>query len=224
MSIPGMLKHVSERIDELALRERGLLFLVVLVVIYFVAQSLLLAPIQQQRVQLLGQLTQQRQKTQTLNLQAQAVLTASGRTPQSQQHMEALRQRLGLMNQRFSALTTGLVSPRQMLSLVRRASTHSAGVTLRSVTNMPPVPALPASAPAAADPAQSVPAPVLYRHGLKIIVTGRYPDLVRYLESLEKLPWKVFWGRMSLKVEHYPTARLTLVLYTVSRHRGWIGG
>lgn len=222
MNLKAILERLANRIDELALRERALLFLVVLALIYLGAQTLLLGPAQQRRAQLLAQLTVQRQKVQTLNLQAQAVLAASGRTPQSREQLAALRSQLAQMNQHLSAWTHGLVSPRQMLGLVRGAAANSAGVTLRTLTNLPAVPALPPAASSATSQAGA--SPMLYRHGLKIVVTGRYPDLVRYVTRLERLPWKVFWGQLTLTVQHYPTSQLTLVLYTVSPHRGWIGG
>jgi len=64
---------------------------------------------------------------------------------------------------------------------------------------------------------------IVYKHGVRIEVTGRYFDIINYLKALEALPWKVYWGQVALETEQYPTSKLTLVIYTLSRHTGWIG-
>jgi len=63
----------------------------------------------------------------------------------------------------------------------------------------------------------------MYKHGLRIQLSGQYPDILRYLGALEALPWKVFWGEVQLQTEKYPVSRVTLVIYTLSLDEAWIG-
>lgn len=63
----------------------------------------------------------------------------------------------------------------------------------------------------------------LYRHGLRVTVRGRYPDLVSYLVRLEKLEWQIFWGDVKLVVDKYPYSTVTVNLYTLSPQPGWLG-
>ena len=63
----------------------------------------------------------------------------------------------------------------------------------------------------------------VYQHGMRIQLEGRYVDFVQYLEALEALPWKVFWGQAALETDDYPISTFTLVLYTLSLREGWIG-
>ena len=63
----------------------------------------------------------------------------------------------------------------------------------------------------------------IYRHGMRVEFKGRYFDIVKYLQSLEGLPWKVFWGEVSLETDEYPVSKVSLVIYTLSRYPGWIG-
>ena len=58
---------------------------------------------------------------------------------------------------------------------------------------------------------------------MNIEVKGGYLDVMRYLKSLEGLPWKVFWGKVTLKAEKYPDSRVNLLIYTLSTHEAWIG-
>jgi MSHA biogenesis protein MshJ len=64
---------------------------------------------------------------------------------------------------------------------------------------------------------------LVYKHGMNIEVTGGYLDILHYLKSLEALPWKVFWGKVSLKTENHPDSRVSLLIYTLSTHEAWIG-
>lgn len=205
-------RRVAERVDELALRERTLLFLVILGVLYFLAQSLLFGPLQAQQAERLRQLQSARNDALALNLKTQAILNNTGATPAAKTELVALKARLAAVNASLKSMTQGLVTPREMLALVHQVLDRNVGVRLVSLENLPAAPAVPGQTGAG-----------LYRHGLRIVVEGRYPDLVRYLTQLEGLHWKVFWDQADLKVLRYPTSRLTLVLYTLSLNKAWIG-
>lgn len=73
--------------------------------------------------------------------------------------------------------------------------------------------------PAAAAPPQK---PLLYRHGVQLVLQGSYLEMIDYLEALEALPTQLFWGAAALDAEQYPQARLTLTLYTLSLDQKWI--
>jgi MSHA biogenesis protein MshJ len=58
---------------------------------------------------------------------------------------------------------------------------------------------------------------------MNIEIKGGYLDILRYLKSLEALPWKVFWGKVTLKTEKYPDSRASVLIYTLSTREAWIG-
>jgi MSHA biogenesis protein MshJ len=62
----------------------------------------------------------------------------------------------------------------------------------------------------------------LYRHGVELVVQGSYLDMLSYMESLQALPSQLFWGRLQLDADNYPTATLTLTLYTLSLDEKWM--
>jgi MSHA biogenesis protein MshJ len=78
-----------------------------------------------------------------------------------------------------------------------------------------------AAAGAAKAPIVAAP-PLLYRHGVRLVLQGSYLDMVAYLEALEALPSQLFWGGATLDADKYPQARLTLTLYTLSLDQKWI--
>ena len=89
----------------------------------------------------------------------------------------------------------------------------------------PPVAAVPANARAAA-----APAPILYRHGMRLTLEGSYFELRDYLQDIERQSLaqggrRLFWERLDYQVgEAGPgKARIVLELYTLSREAGWVG-
>ncbi|OEZ59149.1 type II secretion system protein GspM [Duganella sp. HH105] len=78
------------------------------------------------------------------------------------------------------------------------------------------------AAPAAKPQPAATPAPLLYRHGVQLVLQGSYLEMIDYLDALEALPSQLFWGAAALDAEQYPQARLTLTLYTLSLDQKWI--
>lgn len=64
---------------------------------------------------------------------------------------------------------------------------------------------------------------IIYRHGVEVVVTGSYLDLLEYIYGLENSSFKLLWGDLSLVVEEYPRATLTVKLYTLSTDKTWLG-
>jgi MSHA biogenesis protein MshJ len=63
----------------------------------------------------------------------------------------------------------------------------------------------------------------LYRHGIKIKLSGRYFDLRDYLIQLEKLPWKLFWQDFNFKLVEYPNSELEIELYSLGTNKEFVG-
>lgn len=221
-----------ERIDAFSLRERALIFVTILGALYFAAANLVFAPLGTEQDQLRRKLTNAREQIQLQERQIQII--AGGDTGESphQTRMKALREQLRATDEALARATTGLVSPKEMARLVEQMLVKNRRLVVTKVESLPPAPLFAnsatgigatASVPVATNTtgASGVTAGV-YRHGMRIELTGRYLDIVDYLKSLEALPWKIFWGELTLQSETYPTSRLTLLIHTLSFQEGWI--
>jgi MSHA biogenesis protein MshJ len=63
----------------------------------------------------------------------------------------------------------------------------------------------------------------IFKHGVEITVEGNYRDLLRYLTELEKLPWRMYWSQVQLKVEEQPPRTLmTFTVFTLSLEKTWL--
>jgi MSHA biogenesis protein MshJ len=212
-------RQLAERIDAFSLRERGLIFVTVLVLLYFAASGLLFGPLRSQQQQLEGELRMKREQAATINAQVQKIVHEATRDPDKEnaERLKVLRERLAQLDPRLARVTQSLVSPRDMARFVEQVLTRNRALQVVKIEGLAPVPVEGEAA------AQTAPASGVYKHGMRIEVRGRYTDLVGYLRALEDLPWRVFWGQATLASEEYPMSRLTLTIYTLSLRQSWIG-
>ena len=63
----------------------------------------------------------------------------------------------------------------------------------------------------------------LYRHGIKIKLSGSYFDLQSYLSMLENLSWKFFWKDFNFKLKQYPNSELEIEMYSLGTKKEFIG-
>lgn len=228
------LKALAERIDALSLRERALVFVALLVVIYVFAVNLVFAPLNAEKERLEKALKDRRGEIQALEAQMQAILV--GQTaeadPAKRARLSALQGQLAALEEALAGATSGLVAPKEMAQLVEKMLLKNRGLMLVRLENLPAAPLLEGAVqPGAAPPApgqRGLPAGQagqagLYKHGLRLELRGQYMDILNYLQELEALPWKVFWGQVTLETESYPVSRLNLLIYTLSTREGVIG-
>jgi MSHA biogenesis protein MshJ len=113
-----------------------------------------------------------------------------------------------------------------MRSVLEELLRRQAGLKLMSAVNRAAEPVIadeetPAGETPAAQPSSQ--APRLYRHSLVLELEGSYLDCLRYIESVERLPWHIYWSRLEVATDEYPTNRIMLELTTLSLDEEWIG-
>jgi MSHA biogenesis protein MshJ len=57
------------------------------------------------------------------------------------------------------------------------------------------------------------------QHKLSIEFRANYFDTISYLSRLEKLPWHLYWDSLEYKVTKYPEADVVVQLYVLSSHK-----
>lgn len=142
----------------------------------------------------------------------------------------------------LSALHNGVVKSGEMSQLLAALMEAAPGVRVTDVQTLPAVainpepPAPAASPPAAAVNTQaSTPATIVenspsapransevyYKLPMRLNINGRYKAVARYVDALEKLPWKIFWVAMALEVQDGPEVITTLELFAISKEASW---
>ena len=211
-------RQLEARIDALSLRERGILFLVILGLLFWIASNVVFASLRSEQQRLEADVRSRLSELQALDQQSQSIKTQLAQDPeaQAQARVDQLKQQLAVDEASVANLIRGLVTPQAMPKLVRDMLANNVGLQVIKLENLPAEPMHEDSNGASAS------APV-YRHGMRIELRGQYVEIVRYLRALEALPSKVFWGEVQFQSETYPLSRLTLVIYTISLNQSWMG-
>lgn len=224
-----------QRWQALAPREQWLAVLVALLLPGMAWLSLGHEPLARQVRQLDGE----RQAAATRALEAQSaraeLLARAARDPD-----QALRQALlaaqALREQQLGALATdtaALIDPPRMQQVLQDLLQQRPGLRLLALESFSApleLPAPVADGGAAADQNAAAPAPLLYRHGMRVTLEGSYFELRDYLRGIEQQSLaaggrRLFWENLDYQVgEAGPgRARITVELYTLSREAGWVG-
>ena len=226
-SLMSRLGPVAERINHLSLRERAMVFAAGVAVLGMAWQNLLMDPLTRRAHNAQQQLQGVRERLEAADL---AVRTAA-QSPavMAQARNRALEGRLAQLNAELSTAAHGYVAPERVANLLGELISRQQGLTLISLRNLPvqslSLDAEAARAGSAAGAAGTNAAahdrgPFL--HPVEVIVSGDYPSIVRYLQSLEQVPFRLHWERLELQVEHYPANRVRLVIGALSLSREWM--
>jgi len=220
------LKAFGERIDALNLRERALVFAGVLGVLLVLATNFLFPSLQAEQKRLESELKVKREQARTLYAQMEGMAKTAQRDTEAETRarIAELKAKLRAIEGPAAPGAQQLVTPREMVRLVREVLTRNQALQLVRLENLPAT-AMVRTAAATPGEAASLDAMggQIYRHGLRIKVRGSYRDIARYVQALESLPWRVFWGEMQLETQRHPVSELTLVVYTLSPNPEWIG-
>ncbi len=210
IAIKEQLQPWLERIDNLELRERILLLAAVVVVMFLLADTLILQPTlkaqqvaKQQIVDAEVKLNRLRQGAQLLSYQSDSDLTLS-----RQQTRDELASKLAELDDRIISQLGALVEPAQAAQVLEQLLSSHPGLKLTTLN-------------ATAEPLEDLEieqqseAPGLARYQLDMVVQGGYMDLLNYLQSLENMPWKFFWQQVDFQATEHPHAETRLQLYTL---------
>lgn len=223
----------SKRFAALQQREKVLIVAATAVAVLFGGYSLWIEPAQLQADGLKKVLVQQQAEQAQLQEQV-AALAVRNSDPDSANRaaLQQLRDEVAAVEREIGVFGHTLVPPQRMPALLQSLLTRHRGLTLVSLTTLPPRPliAVPAVGKAEAKPAEDPPAQDqaarpggnLYTHGIEIKVAGGYQDLLAYVAELDASPQKLMRGGMRLAVKQHPVSELTLTVYTLSLESTWL--
>jgi MSHA biogenesis protein MshJ len=138
-----------------------------------------------------------------------------------------LRDLQGKLQQRIA----GFVPPDQTEKLLEDVLSHHPGMKLEAAEVLAAERIsldAPAGAPGTAKQVPNVASGTsagtqLYRHGMRLELSGSYLDALAYLHELERMPWGLAWDRVDYQIVTHPKGRLVLELHTISDREEWIG-
>lgn len=211
----------SERIDAMMLRERVFVFFAAAMALVFLFQMLLSNPVTQRQRDVARQLAQKQVDTRKLQEQVQVLIAHSTQDPDAERRkqLEALKARIAELDTRLAEKQRELVLPEHVPALLEEMLQRERKLELVDLHSLPPAPLFDDDASKTSKQADTL---QVYRHGVELTVRGNYFDLVRYLDALEDVPLRMFWGEVEIAGDHYPMITMKLSVYTLSLNRTWV--
>jgi MSHA biogenesis protein MshJ len=219
-------QKLAERFGALKMRERVLVLVGVVAGVALVFDALAFQPKEARKKTLERQIAEARQKVKIAEALMQTKETVGDSHAVKKSYRDALRVRLVEVNQNMVGLQQGMVPPERMARLLEDMLGRTRGLQLLSLRALPPKRfepggAAPASQ-AGAKPAPKDPDRTIFQHSFELTLQGSYRDLHDYLAGIEKLPWQMFWNRISVQTEQYPRLRVTITVQTLSLTKAWL--
>jgi len=221
-------RTLMSRIDALSVRERALLMLAFVSLLYVAWEGLSFAPLTAREARVLEALENTRGAIAALDAEAEAILARHRLDPDAENRatLERLRAELETMKTELKASAERLVPPERMAEALETVLAKSRSVTFLALEGLGARPVLEDSAveddaPGAVE--RSGAPRTAYRHGLRLELEGGYLEVLALLRELEALPWAFLWDRIEFEVLDYPRTRWTITVHTLSLDRDWIG-
>lgn len=201
------------RIDALSLRERGMLFVGAAALIVYASTYFVFNPMFARQAVLRAQIAQQQTLIARIDAEITQKVLLHAADPDAPVAARIAAARLdgAKLAAQLRDKRSSLVAPEDMAPLLESLLKVNGKLRLESLVTV-------ANATAPATAAE----PLFYRHGVQLTVSGSYLDMIAYMEALEAMPTRVFWGGARLDAEAYPQATLRLTVYTLSLDPAWM--
>lgn len=199
------------KIDALSLRERALLFLGMLGIIYATWELFVNSTDRKDRLTLAKTLADDELRQAQLQQTMAEILTRGKIDPNAdlRKRLDGLKATVQTLEARKDELSRSFILPERMVELLR-GLLKSGGLRLISLETQTPRPLFKRDI-------KDTETPVLYRHDWVIELEGAYFELLEYLRALERQP--LFWEAVDYRVKAYPLASIRLKVYSLTFER-----
>jgi len=220
MNLPPFIEQLESRINNLSLRERGILFVAVALVLYLLWGSLISDPLEKKQQAMLNQIKALRTEISALDQQAVAIVGRQNIDPNAaeRRQLEQLHNSLAAAKQQLQQAISGLIEPQQMAKALETVLAQQNALHFVRIENLGAEPLLkkPEGETESAEAG-------IYKHAMRLEMEGSFAQTLLYLRALEELSWQFRWDEAELTMLDYPTARVVVKVHTLSMQRGWLG-
>lgn len=195
-------EQINEFINNRSLKERLLIFIAVILLIFFVWNFAFNHSMQKQKNLVRQQINTKRLAIAALNEQKQIFLERINGLPKSQlmSKQVKLSQNLEFLTKEIGDITSKQLSGQEFTAIVQKEVINVGNLQLLKVKTIP------MSEPNAKG---------IIKFQTTLELQGRYQDIYEFVANMEKLPWQIFWDELEYRVTKYPEAKVTIQLHTI---------
>jgi MSHA biogenesis protein MshJ len=213
------LKQYAQRFDAQTIRERGLIAISIIVAFSFLWWTNYATPKMKQIETL--QTENQRVARDVENTRVivsdirQSI--AAGVHKEKEFQLTKLGKDLAALEEKLRVTTIELVDPEKMFQLMNQLIYQDSRLRLLSLKRREVRPAIPPVNEE--DTSDSG----IYRHVLEIELGGKYLDILKYMQTLEALDWKLLWDEIEIVSDEQLKPTVKVVISTLSTRKEWVG-
>ena len=215
---------LERKVNSLSYKERGLLFLAILVVVYYLWQTLVFDTMFGSKEKIAENIKLARNQVEQLTAQVNIIYEAIRLNPKTElsERIELLRKEKKKYEDSIAILTKQLIPPKEMSKLLEEILAMNKELTLVKMENVAEEPIFKQQdvGGKAKEEATKI---QIYKHGVKLELVGTYFATRKFLQALEKLPWQLLWDELQYEVKDYPYASIKIVIYTLSLQKSYVG-
>lgn len=213
------LAQYRQRFDAQSLRERGLIAFSLIVVIGFGWWNFYAAPMMKktERLQTENQRLGDEVKNTSAIVQDIRQRIAAGVHQEKEFQLASLGKELDEIEDQLRVKTVELIDPEKMFELMNQLIYRDSRLQLLNLKRREVKPAIPSLNEEDAEE------PGLYRHVLEIEFAGKYLDILKYMQSLELLDWKLLWDEIEIHSDENSKVTVKVAISTLSTRKEWVG-
>ena len=213
------LKLYQQRFNAYSIRERGLIAISILVVISYIWWVSYATPMTRnvEALQTKNQSIAREIDSNRAIVRSTREAIATGVYQEKEKQLLKLSKDLAALEDQLQIATIELIDPEKMFQLMNELIYRDSRLKLLSLKRREVKPAIPPIDEQEIDEAS------IYRHVLEIEFAGKYLDILKYMQKLEAIDWKLLWDEIELASDEYPNVTVKVVISTLSTRKEWVG-
>jgi MSHA biogenesis protein MshJ len=189
------LQILALKLDFRSLREKILLFIVAIAVIYFIWDFAFRAPIAKSTQQVTQKYEVEKQALQTVQDKNNKIIQAISDAPTQTliKKYQKLKNQLSTLNKDIAQYKEKYISAAQVHQLLGLLLEGHPDIKLKQL-----------------NPIEKAESEGTYDNLYSLTFHGGYKGLLEYLESVKNIPWDIYWTKLDYTVDKYPTATIDI--------------
>lgn len=227
--MPNPIQPIMEKIDSRVMRERALIFITALAVVFLVWNLLLQSRFDKAReaLELEAQQISSEQKTLEGRISELILSVASDPAIARNHEISQLNQRIADVESRLAGLSQGLIGVAQLPKALEDVLQKMTAIKVLQIRTLPAselrLATSVATTPASGTAVAAESGTGVYKHGVLIRVSGTYQQLLALMLEIEGLSWRFYWESLDYRVTQYPNAVIDIRVFTLSSEEGLLG-
>lgn len=217
MNLQSQVAEIRDKVDALSPRERVIIAVTVVAVIFGVYNQFVLDPFLKHRKELQQQLAAIGPEMEVMQQSMESLIKRQANDPNIslRKSIERKSQKVAELEEIIKSETKRLIDPQKMPKILGYLLSRQSALKINSVKSA-------SGEPIYFDAERKKPSG-LFKHDLTMSLEGTYYQVQSYLKNIEEMAEQVYWDDMAFESKTYPVGVLKLNVHTLSTSKELIG-